>query len=157
MSQADYGLEALSYELNLVARAARAPCRRRVDREDPGSPALRRRLDGPDQRTLSISPDVNNPALRSITFDGMRDAYADQARGLIEGGVHLLLVETIVDTLNAKAALVAIDEVFAELGARAAGDDLGRRSPTAAGARCRARRSTRSTSRSSTPGRSPSA
>src|SRR5207253_5430384 len=67
---------------------------------------------GPTNRTLSISPDVNNPAFRAITFDELRDAYKDQVRGLIDGGCDLLLVETIFDTLNAKAALVAIDEVF---------------------------------------------
>ena len=118
MSQADYGLEALSYELNLVA----ARLARRVADEwtakTPDRPRFVAGSMGPTTKVLSISPDVNNPALRSITFDGMRDAYRDQARGLIEGGCDLLLVETIVDTLNAKAALVAIDEVFAELGVR---------------------------------------
>ena len=72
----------------------------------------------PTTKTLSISPDVNNPAFRAITFDEMRDAFKDQARGLIDGGSHLLLVETQIDTLNAKAALVAIDEVFEEKGVR---------------------------------------
>ncbi len=73
---------------------------------------------GPTTKTLSISPDVNNPAFRAITFDEMRDAFKDQARGLIDGGSDLLLVETQIDTLNAKAALVAIDEVFEEKGVR---------------------------------------
>ena len=73
---------------------------------------------GPTTKTLSISPDVNNPAFRAITFDEMRDAFKDQARGLIDGGSDLLLVETQIDTLNAKAALVAIDEVFEENGVR---------------------------------------
>ncbi len=118
VSQADYGLEALSYELNLVA----ARLARRVADEwttkTPARPRFVAGAMGPTTKVLSISPDVNNPALRSITFDGMRDAYREQARGLVEGGCHLLLVETIVDTLNAKAALVAIDEAFAELGVR---------------------------------------
>ena len=69
---------------------------------------------GPTNRTLSISPDVNNPAFRAVTFDQVRDAYAEQVRGLLDGGVDLLLVETIFDTLNAKAALVAIQEVYEE-------------------------------------------
>ena len=80
---------------------------------------------GPTNKVLSISPDVNNPALRTITFDALRDAFRDQARGLVDGGCHLLLVETIVDTLNAKAALVAIREVFDEPGNRAARHHLG--------------------------------
>jgi 5-methyltetrahydrofolate--homocysteine methyltransferase len=118
VSQADYGLEALSYELNLVAaRLARRVADQWTART-PDRPRFVAGAMGPTTKVLSISPDVNNPALRSITFDGMRDAYRDQARGLVEGGCHLLLVETIVDTLNAKAALVAIDEVFAELGVR---------------------------------------
>jgi 5-methyltetrahydrofolate--homocysteine methyltransferase len=73
---------------------------------------------GPTNKTLSISPDVNNPALRAVTFAEMRDAYAEQARGLLDGGCDVLLVETIFDTLNAKAAIVAIDEVFEARGSR---------------------------------------
>src|SRR4029077_2174941 len=79
---------------------------------------------GPTNRTLSISPEVNNPALRTITFDALRDAYKEQARGLIDGGCDLLLVETIFDTLNAKAALVAIDELRAEIADRGSADAL---------------------------------
>ena len=67
---------------------------------------------GPTNRTLSISPDVGNPAFRATTFDELREAYAEEVRGLIDGGVDLLMVETVFDTLNAKAALVAIQEVF---------------------------------------------
>ena len=67
-------------------------------------------------RTLSISPDVNNPAFRGMTFDEARAAYEEQVRGLLDGGVDLLLVETIFDTLNAKAAIVAIEQVFEEKG-----------------------------------------
>ena len=73
---------------------------------------------GPMNRTLSISPDVNNPAFRGMTFDQARDAYEEQVRGLIDGGVDLLLLETIFDTLNAKAAIVAIENVFEERGVR---------------------------------------
>jgi 5-methyltetrahydrofolate--homocysteine methyltransferase len=118
VSQADYGLEAVAYELNLEAarlarRAADAWTARTPDRPRFVAGAM-----GPTTKVLSISPDVNNPALRSISFDAMRAAYFDQARGLIDGGCHLLLVETIVDTLNAKAALVAIESLFAERGER---------------------------------------
>ena len=73
---------------------------------------------GPTNRILSISPDVNNPAFRNMTFDELREAYSEQVRGLIDGGCDLLLLETIVDTLNAKAGIVAIEEVFEERGVR---------------------------------------
>ena len=73
---------------------------------------------GPTNRILSISPDVNNPAFRNMTFDELREAYCEQVRGLIDGGCDLLLLETIVDTLNAKAGIVAIEEVFEERGVR---------------------------------------
>src|SRR5687767_3864223 len=118
VSQADYGLEAIAYELNLEA----AKLARRVagewTRKTPDRPRFVAGSLGPTTKTLSISPDVNNPAFRAITFDEMRDAFKDQARGLIDGGSDLLLVETQIDTLNAKAALVAIDEVFEEQGRR---------------------------------------
>ena len=118
VSQADYGLEAVSYELNLVA----AQLARRVTDEwtkkTPDQPRFVAGSIGPTTKTLSISPDVNNPAFRAITFDGMKDAFKEQARGLIDGGSHLLLVETQIDTLNAKAALVAVEEAFEESGIR---------------------------------------
>ena len=118
VSQADYGLESIAYELNLEA----ARLARRVADEwtakTPDRPRFVAGSLGPTTKTLSISPDVNNPAFRAITFDAMRDAFKDQARGLIDGGSQLLLVETQIDTLNAKAALVAIDEVFEEKGVR---------------------------------------
>ena len=112
IAQSDYGLESLAYELNLEgARLARRACDEWTART-PGKPRLVAGAIGPMNRTLSISPDVGNPAFRATTFDEMREAYAEQVRGLIDGGVDLLLVETIFDTLNAKAALVAIQEVF---------------------------------------------
>ena len=118
VSQADYGLEAVSYELNLEA----ARIARRVADEwsarTPERPRFVAGAMGPTTRTLSISPDVNDPAARGLTFDALRRAYADQARGLLDGGCHLLLVETMIDTLNAKAALVAIEEVFEAAGTR---------------------------------------
>jgi len=73
---------------------------------------------GPTNRTLSISPEVNNPSFRAIAFDALRAAYEDQVRGLIDGGCDLLLLETIFDTLNAKAGIVAIENVLAEKGVR---------------------------------------
>ena len=118
VSQADYGLEAFAYELNVAAaRVAREACDAWTAKT-PGRPRFVAGAMGPTSRTLSISPDVNNPAFRAITFDALRDAYRDQVRGLIDGGSDLLLVETIFDTLNAKAALVACEEVFEERGTR---------------------------------------
>ena len=118
VSQADYGLEAVSYELNLVA----AQLARRVTDEwtkkTPDQPRFVAGSIGPTTKTLSISPDVNHPAFRAITFDEMKNAFKEQVRGLIDGGSHLLLVETQIDTLNAKAALVAVEEAFAETGTR---------------------------------------
>jgi 5-methyltetrahydrofolate--homocysteine methyltransferase len=112
IAQADYGLEAMAYELNVEgARLARAAADAWTERT-PDKPRFVAGAIGPTNRTLSISPDVNNPALRAVTFDALRDAYRDQVRGLIDGGVDLLLIETIFDTLNAKAAIVAILEEF---------------------------------------------
>jgi 5-methyltetrahydrofolate--homocysteine methyltransferase len=107
ISQADYGLEALSYELNVEgARLARQAADEFTART-PGRPRFVAGSLGPTNRTLSISPDVNDPAARAVSFDQMRDAYRTQVRGLIDGGADVLLIETITDTLNAKAALVA--------------------------------------------------
>src|SRR5262249_10252804 len=116
--QADYGLETLAYELNLAAAGL---ARRAVDewtRRTPEKPRFVAGAIGPMNKTLSISPDVNNPAFRAATFDQVRDAFKEQIRGLIDGGCDLLLLETIFDTLNAKAAIVALEEVFEEKGVR---------------------------------------
>src|SRR5205814_1946404 len=118
ISQGDYGLEAAVYELNCVgARLAREAADVWTTRT-PHQPRFVAGSIGPTDKTLSISPDVNNPAFRAVTFDEVRDAYKEQVRGLIDGGSDLLLLETIFDTLTAKAALVAIEEVFAERRAR---------------------------------------
>src|SRR6201993_1640543 len=110
IAQADYDMSSIAYELNLEgAKLARAAAER-VMRED-GKPRFVVGALGPTNRTASISPDVANPGYRAVTFDDLRKAYGDQAGGLIEGGVDLLLVETIFDTLNAKAALYAICEL----------------------------------------------
>ncbi len=118
ISQADYGLGDLAYELNLEgARIARAAADA-FSARTPDRPRFVAGALGPTNRTLSLSPDVNDPAFRAVTFEQMRAAYAEQARGLIDGGADVLLVETIFDTLNAKAALFAIEEVFDEKGLR---------------------------------------
>jgi 5-methyltetrahydrofolate--homocysteine methyltransferase len=118
VSQADYGLEAFAYEINLEAARLAKRVAAEWTAQTPDKPRFVAGSLGPTTKTLSISPDVNNPAFRAITFDEMRDAFKDQARGLVDGGSDLLLVETQIDTLNAKAALVAIAEVFEEKGAR---------------------------------------
>jgi 5-methyltetrahydrofolate--homocysteine methyltransferase len=116
IAQADYGMEDLAYELNLAgAQLARQACNE-MEAEDPSRPRFVAGALGPTNRTASISPDVNNPGFRAVTFDDLREAYAEAARGLIAGGADVLLVETIFDTLNAKAALFAIEEVFDEVG-----------------------------------------
>src|SRR5436190_9969798 len=114
VSQADYGLESLAYELNLEgAKLARQACDTWTART-PNRPRFAAGAIGPTNRTLSISPQVNDPAFRAIAFDALKDAYKDQVRGLLDGGCHLLLIETIFDTLNAKAAIVALEEVYDE-------------------------------------------
>jgi 5-methyltetrahydrofolate--homocysteine methyltransferase len=114
ISQADYALEPFVRELNVAgARLAREAADAWTART-PDKPRFVAGAMGPTNRTLSISPDVNDPAFRAVTFAQVRDAYAEQVRGLLDGGVDLILVETIFDTLNAKAALVAIQEVYEE-------------------------------------------
>jgi methionine synthase I (cobalamin-dependent) len=116
ISMADYGMEALSREINLAAaRLARAAVDD-FERANPGRTAWVAGAVGPTNRTASISPDVNNPGFRNVSFDELREAYAEQTRALIEGGADLILIETIFDTLNAKAAGFAVLEVFDETG-----------------------------------------
>ncbi|MCL4813406.1 MAG: methionine synthase [Vicinamibacteraceae bacterium] len=110
VAQADYGLEALAYELNVAGARLARQAADEWSAKTPERPRFVAGSIGPTNRTLSISPDVNDPSARGTTFDAVRDAYRDQVRGLLDGGVDALLVETIFDTLNAKAALVAIDE-----------------------------------------------
>ena len=116
ISMADYGMEALAYELN-VAGAALA--RRVADQfETPERPRYVAGVLGPTNRTASISPEVENPGARNVTFDALVTAYLEATRGLVDGGADLLLVETIFDTLNAKAALFAIEQYFEDTGLR---------------------------------------
>jgi 5-methyltetrahydrofolate--homocysteine methyltransferase len=110
IAQADYELSGIVYEMNLeCAKLARAAAER-VAAED-GKPRFVAGAIGPTNRTASISPDVANPGFRAVTFDDLRNAYGEQIKGLLDGGADLLLVETIFDTLNAKAALYAIAEI----------------------------------------------
>ena len=115
IAQADYGMQDLVPELN---REAARLCRQAID-EAEAKDGRRRFVAGamgPTNRTASISPDVNNPGFRAVSFDELRAAYAEAAEALIEGGADILLIETIFDTLNAKAALVGIDDVFEKIG-----------------------------------------
>jgi 5-methyltetrahydrofolate--homocysteine methyltransferase len=115
VAQSDYGTTHLVRELNLeAARLARLAADLWTNK-DPHKPRFVAGAMGPTSKTLSLSPDVNDPAFRALCFDDLQAAYASQARALIEGGVDLLLVETIFDTLNSKAALVAIHQVLGEL------------------------------------------
>jgi 5-methyltetrahydrofolate--homocysteine methyltransferase len=116
IAQADYQMQDLAYEMNYASAQI---ARKAVDAYHAASPQQTRFVAGamgPTNKTASISPDVNNPGYRGVSFDELRAAYYEQAKGLIEGGADLLLVETIFDTLNAKAALYAIDELFEEKG-----------------------------------------
>lgn len=118
ISLADYRLQHLVRELNREgARLAREECDAAEARE-PAHPRFVIGVLGPTSRTASLSPDVNRPGFRAIDFDELAEAYREAAHGLIEGGADILMVETVFDTLNAKAALFAIDDVFAERGAR---------------------------------------
>jgi 5-methyltetrahydrofolate--homocysteine methyltransferase len=112
IGQADYGLEDAVYDLNLEGAQL---ARRAVDERDDG-PRFVAGSVGPLNQTLSLSPKVEDPAYRRVTFDQVRESYADQIRGLVNGGVDLLLIETVFDTLNAKAAIVAAREVMDEKG-----------------------------------------
>ncbi|WP_304638459.1 methionine synthase [Pseudomonas sp.] len=116
VSQADYGMQELAYELNFEgARLARQVCDAKT-LETPDRPRFVAGVLGPTSRTCSISPDVNNPGYRNITFDELVSDYIESTRGLIEGGSDLILIETIFDTLNAKAAIFAVQQVFEDLG-----------------------------------------
>ncbi|MFN3657409.1 MAG: methionine synthase [Pseudolabrys sp.] len=115
IAQADYGMEGIAYELNQAGAALAREAALQAEKEDGKRRFVAGAL-GPTNRTASISPDVSNPGFRAITFDQLRAAYGEQARGLIDGGADLLLIETIFDTLNAKAAIYAIAEICDERG-----------------------------------------
>ncbi|WP_374432950.1 homocysteine S-methyltransferase family protein [Inhella sp.] len=116
VAQEDYDLAPLAYEMNVAAaRLARAACDKY---STPDRPRFAAGALGPTPRTASISPDVNDPGARNIDFEQLRAAYYEQAKGLLDGGCDLFLVETIFDTLNAKAALFALDELMEDTGER---------------------------------------
>ena len=117
IAQADYDMQSLAYELNVAS----AKCARKAIEEftekgqlSTGNPKFVAGAIGPLNKTLSLSPDVNNPGYRAVTFDEVANAYTEQIKGLVDGGVDILLIETIFDTLNAKAAIYAIKKFFRE-------------------------------------------
>ena len=114
IAQADYHLEEIVYELNFQAAKIAKDVAHEFTASDPHKPRFVAGAIGPTNKTASLSPDVNNPGYRAISFDQLKDAFKLQIKGLIDGGVDLLLFETIIDTLNAKAALFAAEEVFDE-------------------------------------------
>jgi 5-methyltetrahydrofolate--homocysteine methyltransferase len=118
VSQRDYGLESAVYDLNLAGARVAREAADEYTAKNPAKPRFVAGSIGPTNTTLSISPDVNSPAYRALTFDQLKDGYLDQIRALIDGGVDMLLVETIIDTLSCKAAIVAIEEIQAEKGVR---------------------------------------
>lgn len=114
IAQADYGLEEVVYELNLRSAEIAKKATDKFNKQNPDIPRFVAGSMGPTNKTLSISPEVTDPGYRAITFDELAEAYKEQARGLIDGGADVLLIETIFDTLNAKAALYAVQELFEE-------------------------------------------
>ena len=116
ISLADYHMEPLAYEINFEAAKIARGVVDRWSARTPDRPRWVAGAIGPTNRTASISPDVNNPGFRNTSFDELREAYKEQTRGLIDGGSDILIIETIFDTLNAKAAGVAVLEVFDEVG-----------------------------------------
>ncbi|MCE7064469.1 methionine synthase [Dyadobacter sp. CY326] len=114
IAMADYGMEELVYELNFESARLAREVADEFTEKDPDKPRFVAGSIGPTNRTASLSPDVNNPGYRAISFDQLVEAYYEQIRGLTDGGCDLLLVETIFDTLNAKAALFAIDQFFVD-------------------------------------------
>ncbi len=118
ISQADYHLQHLTHELNRVGAALARRCCDAMEEKTPDRPRFVVGVLGPTSRTASISPDVNDPGFRNVDFDTLRLTYREAIDGLIDGGADILMVETIFDTLNAKAALYAIEEAFDGRGAR---------------------------------------
>jgi 5-methyltetrahydrofolate--homocysteine methyltransferase len=116
ISQADYGLKDIAYEMNVAAAKLARGAADAWTAKTPDKPRFVAGAIGPTNRTASISPDVNNPGFRNVSFDELVKAYSTQARGLIEGGADIILIETVFDTLNAKAAGYAVEQVFDELG-----------------------------------------
>jgi 5-methyltetrahydrofolate--homocysteine methyltransferase len=118
ISQADYGLADIAYEMNVAAAKLAREAADAWTERTPDRPRFVAGAIGPTNRTASISPDVSDPGYRAVSFDDLRLAYKEAASGLVDGGADLILIETVFDTLNAKAAVVAVEEVFGEKGIR---------------------------------------
>ena len=116
IAMADYDMEDLVYEMNYESARIAVEVAKEFTEKEPHKPRFVAGAMGPTNKTASLSPDVNDPGFRAITFDELRAAYKQQAEALVDGGVHVLLVETVFDTLNAKAALFAIEELKEERG-----------------------------------------
>ena len=116
IAQADYHLEDAVYDLNYLSAKIAKEVADEFTLQEPNKPRFVAGAMGPTNKTASLSPDVNNPGYRAITFDQLKLAFKQQAQALLDGGVDILLLETIIDTLNAKAALFAIQELFEETG-----------------------------------------
>lgn len=112
IAQADYDMQSLAYELNVASAQVARSAASAYTARDSGKPRFVAGAIGPLNKTLSLSPDVNNPGYRAVTFDEVAAAYYEQIRGLVDGGVDLLLIETIFDTLNAKAAIYSVKKYF---------------------------------------------
>jgi 5-methyltetrahydrofolate--homocysteine methyltransferase len=116
IAQADYDMQALAYEMNTASAKCAKNAADKYTAQNPSKPRFVAGAIGPLNKTLSLSPDVNNPGFRAVTFDEVVTAYTEQIKGLVDGGVDILLVETIFDTLNAKAAIYAIKNYFRKEG-----------------------------------------
>ncbi len=114
IAQADYDMQSLAYELNIASATCARKAADEYTQRNPDKPRFVAGAIGPLNKTLSLSPDVNNPGYRAVTFDEVAAAYTEQIKGLVEGGVDLILIETIFDTLNAKAAIYAVKKYFRE-------------------------------------------
>ena len=112
IAQLDYGLQDYAYDINFQSAKIACEVANEFTIQEPNKPRFVAGSIGPTNRTASISPDVNDPSFRNISFDELNEAYQEQINGLIDGGVHILLIETVFDTLNAKAALFAVNQVF---------------------------------------------
>ncbi|MEO6253797.1 MAG: homocysteine S-methyltransferase family protein [Ferruginibacter sp.] len=112
IAQADYDMQSLAYELNVASAKCARNAADEYTAKDPGKPRFVAGAIGPLNKTLSLSPDVNNPGFRAVTFDTVAAAYTEQIKGLVDGGVDIILIETIFDTLNAKAAIYAAKNYF---------------------------------------------
>lgn len=123
IAQADYDMQEVAYEMNVASARVARKAADDYTAKNPDKPRFVAGAIGPMNKTLSLSPDVNNPGYRSVTFDEVATAYYDQIKGLVEGGVDILLIETIFDTLNAKAAIYAVKKFFRDTTGRDESDD----------------------------------